>query len=40
MTEYSHLSEIQGELLAHARELGHEVLQSLAEKGEIGRAHV
>src|SRR5439155_11871747 len=37
MTDYSHLSEIQGELLAHARELGHEVLQPLAEKGEPGR---
>src|SRR5918994_769884 len=37
MTEYSHLSETQRELLAHARQLGREVLQPLAEKGEPGR---
>jgi len=37
MTEYSHLSETQRELLAHARELGREVLQPLADEGEPGR---
>jgi len=37
MTEHSHLSETQRELLARARELGREVLQPLAEKGEPGR---
>jgi hypothetical protein len=37
MTEHSHLSETQRELLAHARELGREMLQPLAEKGEPGR---
>jgi acyl-CoA dehydrogenase len=37
MTEYSHLSETQRELLADARELAREVLQPLAEKGEPGR---
>jgi alkylation response protein AidB-like acyl-CoA dehydrogenase len=37
MPEYSHLSETQRELLAQARELGREVLQPLAEKGEPGR---
>jgi acyl-CoA dehydrogenase len=37
MTEHSHLSETQRALLAHARELGREVLQPLAEKGEPGR---
>jgi acyl-CoA dehydrogenase len=37
MTEYSHLSETQRELLAHARELAREVLEPLAEKGEPGR---
>jgi acyl-CoA dehydrogenase len=37
MTEYSHLSETQRELLAHARELAREVFEPLAEKGEPGR---
>jgi acyl-CoA dehydrogenase len=37
MTEYRHLSETQEDLLAHARELGREVFQPLAEKGEPGR---
>src|SRR6266545_3963852 len=37
MTEHSHLSETQRELLGRARELGREVLQPFAEKGEPGR---
>src|SRR6266508_114554 len=39
MTEHSHLSETQRELLGRARELGREVLQPLAEKGEPGRSN-
>jgi acyl-CoA dehydrogenase len=37
MVEYSHLSEAQLELIEQTRELGHEVLAPLAERGEPGR---
>jgi acyl-CoA dehydrogenase len=37
MVEYSHLSEAQLELIERTRELGHEVLAPLAERGEPGR---
>lgn len=37
MAEYSHLSETERKLIERVRELGHEVLGPLAEKGEPGR---
>jgi acyl-CoA dehydrogenase len=37
MAEYSHLSETERKLIERVRQLGHEVLGPLAEKGEPGR---